>query len=97
MLDRPASRRERDRRHKARRRAGRFTVQIELGADELDWLISARWITPQEADSADRHQTADRQGAAPHADAACSARRAARSPRSARPLASPRRAPLRSS
>jgi hypothetical protein len=26
---------------------------VELGADELNWLISVHWITPQEADAGD--------------------------------------------
>jgi hypothetical protein len=47
-------RRARDRRHRERIRAHRFTVTIELGEAELNWLTEIRWITPQEADGGDR-------------------------------------------
>jgi hypothetical protein len=61
VLERPSRatrrrelKRERDRRHRERIRAHRFTVTIELGERELDWLISIHWITAQEADSGNR-------------------------------------------
>jgi hypothetical protein len=46
--------RARDRRHRQRVKAHRFTVTVELGERELDWLISVRWITGQEADTGNR-------------------------------------------
>jgi hypothetical protein len=52
--------RERHRRHRERVRAHRFTVTIELGEREIDWLVSVRWISPQEADSGDRKAIGER-------------------------------------
>jgi hypothetical protein len=54
MLERPTSKAAlRNRRHRARARAGKIVVPVELGREELDWLASpgVRWITPQEADA----------------------------------------------
>jgi hypothetical protein len=59
MLERPTSKaarhREEMRRHRARARAGKMVVPVELGRAELDWLASpgVRWITPGEADQGD--------------------------------------------
>jgi hypothetical protein len=50
---REALRRERHRRHRERIKAGRIIVPVELGAVELDWLISVHWLTPAEADAGD--------------------------------------------
>jgi hypothetical protein len=45
--------RARDRRHRERVKAGKIVVAVELGAQELDYLVSVHWITPQEADRGD--------------------------------------------
>lgn len=54
---RAARRRElraaRDKRHRDRVKAGKIVVGVELGGEELSWLISVRWITPGEADQGD--------------------------------------------
>jgi hypothetical protein len=67
MLERPPSRtstlaratrrrelkRERHRRHRQRVKTGRMVALVELGGAELDWLVSVRWITAEEADKGD--------------------------------------------
>jgi hypothetical protein len=59
VLERPTTvsraprRRERHARYRQRVKAGRMVALVELGRDELDWLVSVRWLTPQEADAGD--------------------------------------------
>jgi hypothetical protein len=38
---------------RARLKEGRMVVPVELGAAELTWLVSVRWLTPAEADQGD--------------------------------------------
>jgi hypothetical protein len=42
-------RRERDRRHRERIKAGRIVVLVELSGVELDWLVRIHWLTETEA------------------------------------------------
>jgi hypothetical protein len=52
--------RERDVRHRERVKAGKIVVNVELGAQELDWLIQIHWLTPQEADRGDARAIGER-------------------------------------
>jgi hypothetical protein len=51
MLNRPDIP-DRHRRFRARRRAGRAIYAVELGAEELDWLVRLHWL--QEGEAYDR-------------------------------------------
>jgi hypothetical protein len=57
MLQRPYNRRAelrrlRDRRLRARRKAGKVVVPVELGGDELGFLIQTRWLAERDAGDA---------------------------------------------
>jgi hypothetical protein len=45
---RDRTRRDRHRRHRARQRDGKACYQVELGCDELTFLIRTRWLTESE-------------------------------------------------
>jgi hypothetical protein len=51
MLERPAPH-DRHARFRARRRAGKACYQVELGGEELTFLIRTRWL--QEGEAGDR-------------------------------------------
>jgi len=46
--DRPP---DRHKRHRARVKAGLAVYQVELGAEELSWLIRLHWLAESEAES----------------------------------------------
>jgi hypothetical protein len=51
MLERPDNP-DRHARFRARRRAGKAIYAVELGAEELDWLVRLHWL--QESEACDR-------------------------------------------